>query len=375
MDTPNYSTTPVFGNNPPQIFGNFTTDGSALTPALSQDFFPDPSAPFGYDDHQDSSDPKRRRIARACDACRRKKIKCDGRHPLCSHCIAAKSQCIYTHVEKKRNPPKGAKYIEGLENRLERMEHLLRMSGILNQGEETSTDLGEIEQRLAQKAPSPSALSDQSSSVKPHIDSANQSPRRDQRETPRSTLPTANHLEDEKEENPKSDVEELSDMFCSLVTNSNGETRYIGSSSSFSIFSPKGIQWVNEKTGDNSFQNLLNEASAQDNKWYHWRPEIFGDIFARRVFKTLPPKEECMSLLKDYFESFNMVSSNQIRTFSRKLILYSDLSTFPRANFHVACRKAIFQGTIRWIRLVGFSKRRSCNILQNSSNEEFGPWC
>jgi hypothetical protein len=28
---------------------------------------------------------KRRRVTRACDECRRKKIKCDGKHP-CTHC-------------------------------------------------------------------------------------------------------------------------------------------------------------------------------------------------------------------------------------------------------------------------------------------------
>jgi hypothetical protein len=30
---------------------------------------------------------KRRRVARACDECRRKKIKCDGKQP-CAHCTA-----------------------------------------------------------------------------------------------------------------------------------------------------------------------------------------------------------------------------------------------------------------------------------------------
>lgn len=39
--------------------------------------------------------------------CRKKKIKCDGKMPKCSHCINYKSECIFTQVEKKRNPPKG----------------------------------------------------------------------------------------------------------------------------------------------------------------------------------------------------------------------------------------------------------------------------
>ncbi|KAK4693646.1 hypothetical protein P7C71_g3789, partial [Lecanoromycetidae sp. Uapishka_2] len=100
-------------------------------------------------------------------------------------------------------------------------------------------------------------------------------------------------------------VEELSDMMCSLVTNNCGETRYIGSSSGFSIFSPKGIQWVNEKTGDTSFQDMIASADVHDVKWAYWKPEVFEDMFKRTVYQRLPPREEALSLLKDFFENFN----------------------------------------------------------------------
>ena len=78
-----------------------------------------------------------------------------------------------------------------------------------------------------------------------------------------------------------------------------------GSSSGFSIFSPKGIQWVNAKTGDDSFQHMISEVSEDDHKWTNWKPEVFSDVFRRPVFRPLPPKEEALSLLKDYFENFN----------------------------------------------------------------------
>ena len=39
--------------------------------------------------------------------CRKKKIKCDGRMPACTHCINYKTECVFTQVEKKRSPPKG----------------------------------------------------------------------------------------------------------------------------------------------------------------------------------------------------------------------------------------------------------------------------
>jgi hypothetical protein len=94
---------------------------------------------------------------------------------------------------------------------------------------------------------------------------------------------------------------------CSLITNTAGETRYIGSSSGFSIFSPKGIQWVNNKTGDSSFQSMIAAAAEDGHKFDHWKPEVFDDLFSRRVFKALPSKQECYSLLKDFFENFNVM--------------------------------------------------------------------
>jgi len=44
--------------------------------------------------------------------CRKKKIKCDGKLPSCSHCENYKTECVFTQVEKKRTPPKG--YVRSL---------------------------------------------------------------------------------------------------------------------------------------------------------------------------------------------------------------------------------------------------------------------
>ena len=218
-----------------------------------------------------------------------------------------------------------AKYIEGLENRLGRMESLLKMSGLLTDEEAGKTDLGTLEKRLAEKVTfngSPllqdrTHVSAPSSTVHPS-ESNGSTPQHDTQQRPQTSI-TSPGADLEKEK--KAEVENLSDMMCSLVTNNCGETRYIGmytqmlchlnthsfpgSSSGFSIFSPKGIEWVNEKTGDKSFQQMISHATVDDNKWIYWKPEIFSDIFVRRVFKPLPPKDEALSLLRDFFENFN----------------------------------------------------------------------
>lgn len=50
---------------------------------------------------------------------------------------------------------------------------------------------------------------------------------------------------------------------------------------------------------------MISSAYVDDNKWMYWKPEVFSDIFARRVFKPLPPKDEAVSLFRDFFENFN----------------------------------------------------------------------
>ncbi|EGP88277.1 uncharacterized protein MYCGRDRAFT_10667, partial [Zymoseptoria tritici IPO323] len=250
-------------------------------------------------------DAKRRRIARACDMCRKKKIKCDGKMPKCSHCENYKTECIFTHVEKKRAPPKGAKYIEGLENRLGRMESLLRLSGLLAENDRGRTDLGTLEKRLAERGKVGNGTGSPASPTSPAMNRANKNG-----STPNGNGSIASSVEktsaDAAPQDVAKDEDGLADQMCSLITNTAGETRYIGSSSGFSIFSPKGIDWVNAKTGDKSFQKMIAKQGAEEKEgWEHWKPEVFNDLFHRKIFKPLPGREECQALLKDYFENFN----------------------------------------------------------------------
>ncbi|GAA5913054.1 Zn(II)2Cys6 transcription factor [Sporobolomyces salmoneus] len=66
--------------------------------------------------------PKQQRPGRACDTCRRRKVRCEGAAP-CNLCVAQSIPCTYEQRATKRGPPKG--YVESLERRLEAMESLL----------------------------------------------------------------------------------------------------------------------------------------------------------------------------------------------------------------------------------------------------------
>jgi Fungal Zn(2)-Cys(6) binuclear cluster domain len=92
----------------------------------SAHFLPTRSVPADMN-YSDNSVHKRKRVTQACDSCNRKKIKCDGKRPTCSHCANSNAQCTYQRALKKRGPRAG--YIEELENRVNELENMLASTG------------------------------------------------------------------------------------------------------------------------------------------------------------------------------------------------------------------------------------------------------
>lgn len=109
------------------------------------------------------------------------------------------------------------------------------MSGLLTEEEAGRTDLGTLEKRLADKASStargesPKPSRSTASSAPNAAESQQDTPGQDTQSSPQdsTTSPGTEAKDDKKRE----EVENLSDMMCSLVTNNVGETRYIGLSS------------------------------------------------------------------------------------------------------------------------------------------------
>ncbi|KAL6302103.1 hypothetical protein BKA93DRAFT_737616 [Sparassis latifolia] len=70
---------------------------------------------------------KKRKVERACDFCRRRKTRCDGSkmpNNICTNCLQNRRTCTYIEGSKPRGPPKA--YITSLEDRVEKMEALLK---------------------------------------------------------------------------------------------------------------------------------------------------------------------------------------------------------------------------------------------------------
>lgn len=69
-----------------------------------------------YDNHDGSMAPRKRsKVSRACDECRRKKVKCDATgepgDDQCSNCKRVGNNCQFSRVPMKRGPSKG--YVRG----------------------------------------------------------------------------------------------------------------------------------------------------------------------------------------------------------------------------------------------------------------------
>ncbi|KAH6723774.1 fungal-specific transcription factor domain-containing protein [Leptodontidium sp. MPI-SDFR-AT-0119] len=75
-----------------------------------------------------SSSPQVTLVIKACDMCRKKKIRCEPTGQTCVQCIKYKTLCHFTPISTKRaaRKPAGHKRVEELEKRLKSMEESLK---------------------------------------------------------------------------------------------------------------------------------------------------------------------------------------------------------------------------------------------------------
>ncbi|GMM57004.1 DNA-binding transcription factor [Maudiozyma humilis] len=79
------------------------------------------------------------RVAQACDRCRSKKTRCDGRRPQCSQCAAVGFECKVSDKLIRKSFPRG--YTESLEERVRELEAENRRLLALNELKEQQIDI------------------------------------------------------------------------------------------------------------------------------------------------------------------------------------------------------------------------------------------
>ncbi|KAK4171272.1 hypothetical protein QBC36DRAFT_199700 [Triangularia setosa] len=105
---------------------------------LSMDHMPNVHPTYQMPDN--TPPRKRSKVSRACDECRRKKIKCDAQseasEQACSNCRRSSAQCLFSRVPQKRGPSKG--YIKELADRINSIEGKLNSNVTADGSEDTA---------------------------------------------------------------------------------------------------------------------------------------------------------------------------------------------------------------------------------------------
>ncbi|SCU92173.1 LAMI_0E09098g1_1 [Lachancea mirantina] len=164
-----------------------------------------------------SVNKSRKRVVKACDVCRSRKIKCDGNEP-CSNCIKYSTECKYVHQAKRRScntsRVSNKRILEDLSVRLDTLETLLiqiRDDGVSKEG----TD-------------------DAAASSLPKIES--------EEEPPDSS--SENENEDEDRDKSGAKGEDLSEA---TVDGDDSRVGYMGQHVALSLFTKNGLLWLKTK--------------------------------------------------------------------------------------------------------------------------------
>ncbi|KAI0699412.1 fungal-specific transcription factor domain-containing protein [Cytidiella melzeri] len=232
---------------------------------------------------------QRRRVWRACESCRRKKIKCDGVEPTCSQCSTSRAQC--TWLQTKDRAALSRHYVQELEARLLHMETLFQqVAPILEQvGQSGALDLSKLALPTG----------DGSTSAMPTLSMFPDTKEPEEPDGRKSTPPTPVKIEDD-----------MSESFGQLALDEHGQMRWIGSSSTMSLI--------------HSFRTLtsapLHRVSPMEddplgpgpsvNKLYFPASVFFGKV---RVLPgpeevEFPPRDLADKLVEAYFSRFHFLA-------------------------------------------------------------------
>ncbi|KAG6917730.1 hypothetical protein DXG01_001381 [Tephrocybe rancida] len=252
-----------------------------------------------YNENDNSQAAKKRRVQRACDICRRKKIRCDGGQMpgyRCSNCIAYSFDCTYVEAAKKRGPSKG--YVERLETRVEKLEKVLTKlypnSDILKELDtvvDTDAWLIDYFPREADEKPDPNA---------PLVV-----------RTPRHPCEIATHVVRKVAQTvdyqPDDDVSHilLADTIKRLNISDVDKDRFFGKSSG-AMLVRAAMELKNEYTGRNDDLRRPILGAKREEFWTSPLWEHLSDHIAPASF-IFPAEDLMTSLVNIYFEKVNIL--------------------------------------------------------------------
>ncbi|KAJ7667783.1 fungal-specific transcription factor domain-containing protein [Mycena polygramma] len=242
------------------------------------------------DDAQDSQRPlqlQRRRVWRACESCRRKKIKCDGCEPTCSQCSASGSQC--TWLQTKDRAALSRHYVQELEARLLHMESLFsQIAPVLDQIGPLPDGAAIAE--LAAAAPAQSGSD----------------------ATPSAAVPTRSVLSKDRAVSIpiKAEEDDVSESFGQLALDEYGHMRWIGGSSTMSLIQSFKALTSSPLHRISPMEEDPLAPGPSVNKLYFPASVFFGKVHALPGPEEVeyPPRDLADKLVNAYFSRFHFLN-------------------------------------------------------------------
>ncbi|KAG9317240.1 fungal-specific transcription factor domain-containing protein [Chiua virens] len=212
---------------------------------------------------------QRRRVWRACESCRRKKIKCDGCEPTCAQCQSSGSQC--TWLQTKDRAALSRHYVQELEARLLHMESLFSQITPVLEQLGPSLVLQAMSSKAAADTRTEGSSSPESSSVK---------------------------MEDD-----------VSESFGQLALDENGHLRWIGGSSTMSLIQSFRALTTNPLHRVSPMEDDPRAPGPSANKLYFPASVFFGKIRALPSADEVeyPEEDLCDKLIDAYFERLHFL--------------------------------------------------------------------
>ncbi|KAL9933080.1 hypothetical protein V8E36_007798 [Tilletia maclaganii] len=263
---------------------NSSSQPSASALTMRQLIESDPPSLSAQTKTADGTD--RKRIYRACETCRRKKIRCDGLKP-CKPCSRMSESCVFLDDSSKNTYSK--KYVEGLEQRLRRMEELVAK----NDAGQSSGGTGTAgHTAAAQSIASPGSANGKASSSAGRLST-----------TSRSGASTQSFQ--------MSLVALGSDEACAgrLQTDESGQKRYIGPSAALGILCDAASLALGP-SANNGLERSILPPSAELRILTGGHGVSLAFIvpsYPSVAGVSLPPRDLAEALLQTYFESIHPI--------------------------------------------------------------------
>ncbi|OSX59228.1 hypothetical protein POSPLADRAFT_1048569 [Postia placenta MAD-698-R-SB12] len=285
---------------------------------------------------------QRRRVWRACESCRRKKIKCDGNEPTCSQCSASKSQC--TWLQTKDRAALSRHYVQELEARLLHMESLFQqVTPILEQVganglDPNGTALAGVPQ--TQTVQNPNLLQ----SVLPQMQQYSRSSSSDGASSggdPNTPI----KLEDD-----------VSETFGQLALDEHGHMRWIGGSSTMSLIQSFRAMTTSPLHRVSPMEEDPSAPGPSVNKLYFPATVFFGKVRALPMPEEVeyPDRDLADKLVEAYFAKFHFLmpvidKPNFMRRYAYLMDHTHDAELARRQTAFIALVCAVFAVASRFV--------------------------